>query len=108
LSAKIRLVRAGSRGKPFYRIVVMDESAARNASPIEFLGQYDPAKEPAVFNIDTEKAASWLKKGALPTETVRKYLGKAGLLPPVDYSKKKKKAPKNQEAAAEAPAAPAA
>lgn len=108
MSAKIRLTRAGSRGKPFYRIVVLDESSARNASPLDFLGHYDPRKEPSIFEIDKEKTESWLKKGALPSETVRKYLGKAGILPAVDYSKKNKKASKKAAAEAPAAAAPAA
>lgn len=107
MSAKIRLLRLGTRGKPFYRVVVMDESSARNSKTIEVLGTYDPRKEPASFEVNKEKVEAWLKKGALPTDTVRKYLGKAGILPPVNFDKATKRAPKNA-VSAPADAAPAA
>ena len=102
MSAKIRLSRIGTKGKPFYRVIIIDESEKRNGKPIETIGHYDPRKEPSVFEINQEKALEWIKKGALPTETVRKLLGKIGVLPAVNFDKKKKKLPKNQ-----APAAPA-
>jgi len=102
LAAKIRLTRVGTKGKPYYRVIVIDESSARNASPIEILGQYAPGSEPSVFEVDKEKTAAWLKNGATPSPTVRKYLGKIGLLDAVDYSKKKKKLSKAAQAEAEA------
>ncbi len=107
MSAKIRLVRIGTKSKPFYRIAVIDESSARNARTIDVLGYYDPKKEPTLFEIDKEKVELWLKKGAQPSDVVRKYLGKAGILPPLDVTKMKKRAPK-KEAPAEPAAAPAA
>ncbi len=107
MSAKIRFLRLGTRGKPFYRVVVMDESSARNSKTIEVLGTYDPRKEPASFDVSREKVEAWLKKGALPTDTVRKYLGKAGILPPVNFEKATKRAPK-KASSAEAGAAQAA
>jgi len=102
----MRFLRLGAKKKPFYRVVVMDESSARNSKTIEILGTYDPRKEPASFDVNKEKVEAWLKKGAQPTDTVRKYLGKAGILPAVNFDKAKKRAPKKQGAAAEA--APAA
>ena len=106
MSAKIRLNRVGSKSKPYYRIVVIDESSARNGVSLETLGHYDPRKEPVIFDINKEKTEAWLKKGAIPSDVVRKYLGKAGILAPVNYDKKPKRKPKG-EAAAEA-AKPAA
>ena len=91
MAAKIRLRRAGTRSKPFYRVVVIDESSARNGRAIEILGHYDPRKEPSVFEINSEKVLDWIKKGATPTDVVRKWLGKIGILPPVNYDKKIKK-----------------
>jgi small subunit ribosomal protein S16 len=85
----------------------MDESAARNSKTVEILGTYDPNKEPASFEVNKEKVEAWLKKGALPTDTVRKYLGKIGILPPVNFDKATKRAPKKAVAAV-ADAAPAA
>ena len=102
MAAKIRLTRIGTKGKPFYRVIVIDESSARSGSPIEVLGQYAPGKEPSSFEVNKERTSDWLKKGATPSPTVRKYLGKVGLLPAVDYSKKKKKLSKAAQAEAEA------
>jgi len=105
LAAKIKLQRKGTKNKPFYRIVVQDESAAPSSRVVEIIGQYDPLKEPAVFNVDQEKIKGWLAKGAEPTEKVRILLGKAGILPPVDLTALKKKKPK-AELKAEAEAKP--
>ena len=96
MAAKIKLQRKGTKNKPFYRVVVQDESAAPSSNVIEILGQYDPLKDPIVFNVDQEKIKAWLAKGAEPTEKVRILLGKAGILPPVDLSALKKKKPKAQ------------
>ena len=43
---------------------------------IEEIGTYDPTKEPALVNIDTAKADEWIKKGAQPTDTVKRLLKK--------------------------------
>jgi small subunit ribosomal protein S16 len=106
LAAKIKLQRKGAKNKPFYRVVVQDESAARDGRVIEVLGQYDPLKDPALFNVDKEKTQSWLSKGAEPTEKVRILLGKAGIMPAIDLAalpkrKKKGEAGKEEEQAQE-------
>lgn len=69
---KIRLKRFGSKKKPVYRIVVIDSRSRRDGRPVEEIGFYDPRKEPAEVRIDTEAYASWLKKGAQPTEVVER------------------------------------
>lgn len=76
---KIRLARHGAHKRPFYRLVVSDSRTRRDGPVIEVLGTYDPLKEPAEIKIDLEKAGHWLKQGALPTDTARKLLKKAGL-----------------------------
>lgn len=76
---KIRLKRIGEIHAPFYRVVVADSKAPRNGSFIEEIGTYDPTKDPSVIKIDTEKAKSWIAKGAQPTETVAKLLKIAGI-----------------------------
>jgi small subunit ribosomal protein S16 len=86
----------GTRSKPFYRIVVIDESSARNARTIEIIGNYDPHKEPSSFEVKKERAEYWLSKGAQPSDVVRKYLGKAGILPALNFDKKKKKLSKEE------------
>ncbi|MBR2521197.1 MAG: 30S ribosomal protein S16 [Oscillospiraceae bacterium] len=77
---KIRLRRMGAKKAPFYRIVVADSRFPRDGRFIEELGIYDPCKEPAEIKLDNERAASWLKSGAQPTDTVRSILKKAGVL----------------------------
>lgn len=76
---KIRLRRMGKRGRPSYRVVVADVHSPRDGKFIDVLGFYDPIPEPAVINIDLEKAKDWIKKGAQPTDTVKRLLIQAGL-----------------------------
>ena len=75
---KIRLKRMGMKKKPFYRIVVADVNSPRDGRFIEEIGYYDPMKQPAEIKIDNEKAATWIKNGAQPTDTVRVLLKKSG------------------------------
>ncbi len=44
------------------------------------LGNYNPRTNPAHIQVDAEQARAWLAKGALPTDTVRSLLRKAGVL----------------------------
>lgn len=77
---KIRLRRMGAKKTPYYRIVVADSRAPRDGSCIEEIGTYDPLTNPATITVDAEKAQSWIKNGAQPTDTVRGLLKKAGAL----------------------------
>ncbi len=64
----------------FFRIVVADSRAPRDGRFIEQLGYYDPLKDPAVINVESEKAIGWLGKGAQPSETVRALFSRIGLM----------------------------
>jgi small subunit ribosomal protein S16 len=77
---KIRLRRMGAKKAPFYRIVVADARAPRDGRCIEEIGTYNPLTEPATVTVDVEKAQTWIKNGAQPTDTVRGLLKKAGVL----------------------------
>ena len=77
---KIRLRRMGAKKAPYYRIVVADARAPRDGRCIEEIGTYNPLTEPAVITVDAEKAQTWIKTGAQPTDTVRGLLKKAGVL----------------------------
>jgi small subunit ribosomal protein S16 len=72
---KIRLRRVGKKGKPSYRIVVADARAPRDGSYVQWIGTYDPLVDPPKFTIDQEKARDWIKKGAQPSEAVRRIIG---------------------------------
>ncbi|MBQ4095066.1 MAG: 30S ribosomal protein S16 [Oscillospiraceae bacterium] len=80
MAVKIRLRRMGAKKAPFYRVVVADSRYPRDGRFIEELGYYDPTKEPVVFNIDADKAKSWMGKGAQPTDTVKSLFKKNGVL----------------------------
>lgn len=80
MAVKIRLRRMGAKKAPFYRIVVADECYPRDGRFIEEIGYYDPTKEPTVVNLDADKAKTWLKNGAQPTDTVKVILKKEGVL----------------------------
>jgi small subunit ribosomal protein S16 len=78
---KIRLKRLGTKGRPFYRIVVAPSTAGRNGRFVEALGTYDPLTNPSTLKVDAERALHWLMLGAQPTETTAYLLNKAGVLP---------------------------
>ena len=67
----IRLRRAGSKKRPFFRVVVTDSRTARDSSFVEILGHYNPRSKPAVVKVDKERVDFWLEKGAVPSDTVR-------------------------------------
>ena len=73
----MRLMRFGTKKKPSYRIVVMEARSSRQSRPKDFLGNYSPLSDPVSFEIDLEKANSWLAKGAKPSQTVQSLLKKA-------------------------------
>ena len=77
---KIRLRRMGAKKAPFYRIVVADSRYPRDGRFIEEIGTFDPTKDPAIVNIDAEKAKKWISNGAQPTDTVKALLKKNGVL----------------------------
>ncbi len=79
MARRIRLRRAGRKGRPFYRIVVADQRSARDGRFVELIGYYNPLTDPAEIKVDVEKARSWLARGATPTDTVRSLLRRAGV-----------------------------
>ena len=80
MAVKIRLRRLGDKKAPFYRVVVADSRYPRDGRFIEEIGTYDPTKEPAVVNIDGEKAKKWIANGAQPTDTVKALLKKSEII----------------------------
>jgi small subunit ribosomal protein S16 len=70
----IRMRRAGSKKRPFFRVVVTDSRAARDSSFVEVLGHYNPRTKPETLKIDRERVEHWLKRGAVPSDTVRTLL----------------------------------
>lgn len=69
----------GNRKRPFYRVVAAEEANRRDGRFIEILGTYDPLRQPAVVEIQSEAVLKWLSQGAQPTDTVRRILSQSGV-----------------------------
>ena len=80
MPTKIRLQRHGKKGKPFYHVVIADSRAPRDGKYIEKIGIYNPNTNPAVIDVNNDKALSWLQTGAVPTNTVRAILKYTGVV----------------------------
>ncbi len=93
MAVKMRLTRMGDKKSPFYRIVVVDSRKARSGEYIDKVGYVNPLTDPAEVSIDAEKAKDWLSKGVQPTETVKNYLVKSGVI----EQSKKLSAPKTND-----------
>ena len=72
----IRLSRTGSKKRPYFRLVVLDSTQARDSRYVEILGHYNPRTKPAAFEVNHERVAYWLKQGARPSDTVRTLLAR--------------------------------
>ena len=80
MSVKIRLQRHGSKKRPFYFIVVANNTAPRDGKFIEKLGTYNPLTVPATIRLNRERSLYWMQKGAEPTNTCRRILSFKGVL----------------------------
>ena len=80
MPVKIRLQRHGKKGAAFYHIVIADGRAPRNGKFIEKIGTYNPNTNPASIELNQDKALTWLKNGAQPTDTTRAILSYKGIL----------------------------
>lgn len=74
----IRLSRGGSKGRPFYDVVVIDSREARDSQPIERIGHYNPIATPAQVSIhfNLERFNYWKSQGAQPSVTVKNLIKK--------------------------------
>ena len=72
----IRLRRAGSTKKPFFRVVVTEARSKRDGTFVENVGTYNPRSKPAAVALDKARITHWLKLGARPSDTVRTLLSK--------------------------------
>lgn len=77
MSVKIRLMRIGSRKRPFYRVVAVDERAKRTGAYLELLGTYNPLTEPKEIKLSQEKIDAWKKKGAIMSDGFLRIIGQA-------------------------------
>ena len=90
MAVKMRLKRMGAKKAPFYRVVVADSRSPRDGKFIELIGTYNPLVTPAEIKINEELALEWLNNGAIPTDTVKNILSKAGIMEKYHNSKQGK------------------
>ena len=88
MAVRLRLMRLGRKGQPFYRIVAVDSRKRRDGSYLEKIGHYNPNARPAEVLLDDQKALKWLGQGAIPSDTVRSLLSRYGIMMAFDLAKK--------------------
>ncbi len=91
---KIRLFRAGTKKRPFYRVVAIDSRRQRQGRVLDTLGTYDPRGAGKV-DLRTDAIDRWVEKGAQLSSTVGSLVRRA-----------RNAAPAEADAASEADAQP--
>lgn len=84
MALALRLSRGGRKNRPHYSIVVADKRYPRDGRFIEKLGTYNPllAKDDAKrVQFNEERVKYWLSQGAIASDRVAIFLGKAGVTP---------------------------
>jgi small subunit ribosomal protein S16 len=67
----IRMRRAGTKKRPFFRVVVTEKGSPRDGSFVEVLGDYNPRTRPETLKLNRERLEHWLKAGAIASDSVR-------------------------------------
>jgi|SRR5262245_5249422 len=100
MSVVIRLMRAGAKKRPFYRMVAADSRRQRDGRFLEILGHYNPLTKPYEIVVHKARVEAWIGRGAQPSEQA------ASLLRGLGISLQRTPAPKmnGSSATAEAPA----
>ena len=100
MALRIRLARGGSKHRPFYRLVVAENTSPRDGRFVERLGFYNPlvAKDnEGYFSVNEDRAKYWLSVGAKPSDRVLKLLAFKNICEkPVIRETPKKSAPKKK------------
>ena len=78
MAVKMRLRRMGAKKAPTYRVIVADSRSPRDGRFIEEIGYFNPRSDE--LKIDANKAKTWLKNGAQPTDTVKALLKKSNIV----------------------------
>jgi small subunit ribosomal protein S16 len=76
---RIRLRRTGKRKQAYFRFVAADSRSPRDGRFIEILGHYRSIEKPAKVEVKEDRVFYWLKKGAVPSETVSSLFKQIGL-----------------------------
>lgn len=84
----IRLTRKGRKKVANYRVVVADSRKRRDGRIVESLGYYNPMPNPALFEINHDRALYWLQQGARMSDTVKSLFHRDGLIKKNQLAKK--------------------
>jgi len=74
----IKLQRVGKKGQASFRVIVQEKCTKLQGRSTEDLGWVNPRTDR--YEVNKERAAYWLTKGAQPTDTVWNLLVKAGIV----------------------------
>lgn len=80
MAVVIRMMRAGAKKRPFYRIVVADSRRQRDGRFVEILGYYDPMAKPFAVKMDEAKVKGWIAEGAQPSTQAASLFRRAGII----------------------------
>jgi small subunit ribosomal protein S16 len=80
VAVRIRMKKMGKKGRPCYRIVVVDARCPRDGKVIEEVGTYDPfiSNVDARVTVKRERIDYWLSVGAQASEKTGVLLKKYG------------------------------
>jgi len=81
MSVVIRLMRAGAKKRPSYRVVAADSRRQRDGRFLEILGHYNPLAQPYELRVHKDKVEKWLNRGAQPSEQAASLLRSLGITP---------------------------
>jgi len=79
MSVVIRLMRAGAKKRPFYRMVAADSRRQRDGRFLEILGHYNPLTKPYEIVVHKARVEAWIGKGAQPSEQAASLLRGLGI-----------------------------
>ena len=68
---KIRLMRAGAKNRPYYRLIAIDERSPRDGRKLEELGTYDPIAKGAQIRLHADRITKWVSHGAQMTPAAK-------------------------------------
>ena len=80
MAVVIRMMRAGARKRPFYRIVAADSRRQRDGRFLEILGHYDPMAKPYTVKLEEERIRAWIANGAQPSTQAASLLREHGIV----------------------------
>jgi small subunit ribosomal protein S16 len=95
MALAIRLSRGGRKNRPHYSIVVADKRYPRDGRFIEKVGTYNPLlkkDDAGRVKINEERVKYWLSQGAIASDRVAIFIGKAGVTAMPEQKNNPKKA----------------